>query len=241
MFHFNWKLTLFVVLMLPLLVQLGFWQLAREQEKRGTQLRFEERGAQAPTQLHAINWQADNIADVVAWLPVRAQGIYDEQRQFLLDNRINQSRVGYEVITPMRTSEGLVMVNRGWLAQGPSRQILPDVGLTGTAEAELMVTGTIYVPEGEIMMLGGEEIAGESPWPQVIQRLDMAQIQAALGEEVLPFSLRLDAGAPGALQPNWQPVTLSPETHRAYAVQWFFMAVVLAILYLIFSFRRPEM
>lgn len=234
MFHFNWKLTLFTVLLLPLMVYLGLWQLAREQEKRDTQADYDARASQPPVALSAIDWQAD--ADL-AWSRVQAQGRYDNERQFLLDNRINQSRVGYELITPFRTDQGLLLVNRGWVAQGVDRQTLPDVSVI---EHETGIQGTIYVPSGEIMVLGAEEPAGQNPWPRVIQSLDIAHVSALLGEEVLPYSVRLDVGSPGLQQVNWQPVTLSPETHRAYAVQWFFMAVVLIILYLIFSFRRPE-
>ncbi len=235
MFHFNWKLTLFTVLLLPLLVYLGLWQLAREQEKRETQVSYDMRATQPPVALAQIDWQA---VDDIAWRRVEGVGRYDSSRQFLLDNRINQSRVGYELITPFQTDNGLLLVNRGWIAQGPDRQTLPDVSVT---EEEIAIQGTIYVPSGDIMVLGEEEPAGQDPWPRVIQSLDNAQISALLGEPVLPYSVRLDPGAPGLRQINWQPVTLSPETHRAYAVQWFFMAVVLVILYLLFSFRRPEM
>lgn len=234
MFHFNWKLTLFTLLMLPLLVYLGFWQLAREQEKRATQDSYDLRATEAPRALADINWQS---ADELAWLRVEAAGQYDNTRQFLLDNRINQSRVGYELITPFRTDSGLLLVNRGWVAQGADRQTLPDVTVM---DDETVIRGTVYVPGGDILVLGDEEPVGRNPWPRVVQSLDITRMSALLGEPVLPYSLRLETGSPGLQQVNWQPVTLSPETHRAYAVQWFFMAVVLVILYLIFSFRRPE-
>tara|TARA_R100001039_G_scaffold30363_1_gene22174 strand:- start:3675 stop:4382 length:708 start_codon:yes stop_codon:yes gene_type:complete len=233
-FHFNWKLTLFTALLLPFLVYLGLWQLAREQEKRETQASYDLRATQTPVQIASIDWQG---ADDIAWLRVAATGRYDASRQFLLDNRINQSRVGYELITPFRTEAGLLLVNRGWIVQGADRQTLPDVNVTGQ---ETEILGAVYVPSGDIMVLGDEEPAGENPWPRVIQRLDVAQISAILNEPVLPYSVRLEPGAVGLEQINWQPVTLSPETHRVYAVQWFFMATVLVILYLIFSFRRPE-
>lgn len=234
MFHFNWKLTLFTVTLLPLLIYLGLWQLAREQEKRETQADYDLRATQAPVAVEQIDWQ--DVEDI-AWRRVEATGRYDTSRQFLLDNRINQSRVGYELITPFQTTSGLLLVNRGWIAQGADRQTLPDVSVN---DDEVVIQGTVYVPSGEIMVLGEEEPAGQTPWPRVMQSLDVEQMSAILGETTLPYSVRLDPGAPGLTQINWQPVTLSPETHRAYAVQWFFMAVVLVILFLIFSFRRPE-
>lgn len=234
MFHFNWKLTLFTAALLPLLVFLGLWQLEREQEKRNTQVDYDLRATRDPVPVADVDWQA---RDDIAWLRIEASGRYDNSRQFLLDNRINQSRVGYELITPFQTASGLLLVNRGWIAQGPDRQTMPDVSVT---EEPVTLHGTVYVPSGDMLVLGQEEPAGDNPWPRVIQSLDTAQLATLLGEPVLPYSVRLDPGAPGLTQINWQPVTLSPQTHRAYAVQWFFMAVVLVILFLIFSFRRPE-
>jgi cytochrome oxidase assembly protein ShyY1 len=98
----------------------------------------------------------------------------------------------------------------------------------------------IYVPSGEVMMLGSGIEPGTGIWPEVIQRLDMTLISEMLGENVLPYSVRLAPGSNGLLQANWQAINMQPETHRAYAVQWFVMALVLMVLYFMFSFRRSE-
>ena len=58
-------------------------------------------------------------------------------------------------------------------------------------------------------------------------------LSAELGQTVAPYSLRINAGQPGALEVAWQVVNVSPAKHRGYAVQWFTMATVLALIYLL--------
>jgi cytochrome oxidase assembly protein ShyY1 len=50
-----------------------------------------------------------------------------------------------------------------------------------------------------------------------------------------PYPVNIDAGEPGALAVNWQAVNVSPEKHRAYAVQWFTMALVLLVFFVVRS------
>lgn len=233
MFKFNWKLTLFTALMLPLLILLGLWQLDREQEKTEMQALYERRALEVPLPLSQINWRDNDLG----WTQVSAQGSYDVNRQFLLDNRIYESRVGYEVITPLLTDQGLLLVNRGWIAQGRTRRDLPALPVTDDV---VTLNAVIYVPSGEVMMLGSGIEPGTGIWPEVIQRLDMTLISEMLGDNVLPYSVRLAPGSNELLQANWQAINMQPETHRAYAVQWFVMALVLMVLYFMFSFRRSE-
>lgn len=232
MFRFNWKLTLFTGLLLPLLITLGVWQLDREQQKVDLQQRYELRLQQAPLGLDRVDWRDNDLA----WLRVEASGYFESRKQFLLDNKIYDSRVGYEVITPFYTDYGTLLVNRGWVEQGPSRQILPAIP---TPEGRKEISGYIYAPDGELMLLA-EDNLDHSNWPKVVQRIDIEKMSEAMGETLLPYSARLEQGVAGLLQYNWQAINTRPETHRGYAIQWFIMALVLVILYLTFSFRRSE-
>lgn len=232
MFRFNWKLTAFTLLLLPLLLSLGYWQLQREQLKIQMQSRYEQRLVQAPLSLDYVDWQETDLG----WMRITATGYFEPRQQFLLDNRIFQSRVGYEVLTPFRTDYGTLLVNRGWIAQGVSRQVLPALPVP---DERVTINAVVYVPDGELMVLGADDFSGDN-WPKVVQRLDVATLADTLGLSLLPYSVRLEENTPGLLQYNWQPVNTRPETHRGYAVQWFIMALVLLILYFMFSFRRTE-
>lgn len=234
MFRFNWKLTLFTVLMLPVLITLGFWQLDREQEKLEMQERYERRAVEPPVPIQNLDW-LDPDADL-GWMRIEATGSYLPERQFLLDNRVHASRVGYEALTPFDTDFGTLLVNRGWLPQGATRQQLPALPVP---EGRHTIAATIYVPDGEMLLLASDN-PDPDQWPVVVQRLDMEQMSQLSGLSFLPWSVRLEPGAAGLLQPNWQAINMQPEMHRGYAVQWFSMAAVLTLLYLLFSFRRSE-
>lgn len=235
-FRFNWKLTLFTLLMLPVLVALGFWQLQREDEKLALQAQYEARQSAAPRPIGQVDGQQD-----LRYMPVRATGHFDNERIFLLDNRIHEGRPGYEVVQPFHTTGSeLLLVNRGWVEQAQYRSELPAIE---PVSGQVSIRATVYVPFGEAFTLG-DSMSQSSGWPRRIQTLEpeamIAQLEGEQQDAAFPYSLRLQPGSPGALQENWPPVNTSPEKHQAYAVQWFSMAVVLAGLYLYVSTRREE-
>jgi surfeit locus 1 family protein len=238
-FRFNWKLTLFTVLLFPVLVRLGFWQLEREQEKLQLQDLYTTRQQEQPVDLASLDPEQD-----LQYRQVYVTGNYDNDHVFLLDNKIYQGQVGYEVIVPLLTKDGMVaFINRGWIPQGPYREQLPDVpAISGPVE----LAGSIYIAVGEQLVLGNEVAA--AGWPKVIQTLDTAGLFMLAGYDkglqLFPYSIRLAESSPGVLIRYWPVISTTPEKHRAYAVQWFAMAAVLLGLFLYSSIRagsnKPE-
>lgn len=231
-FKFDWRMTLFTLLFLPLLLSLSAWQLNREQQKISAEKLYETRLGAAPENVTAIDWSDNDLN----WVSVLATGQFDSDRQLLLDNRIHNSMVGYEVITPFITQDSVLLVNRGWIAQGLTRQIFPSLDVM---EDTITISGHIYVPDGSLMVLGAEESTTAS-WPKVIQKIDFQILNDVMDEDFRPHLIRLDENSPGVLQTNWSAINMRPEVHRAYAVQWLIMALVLLILYLMFSFKKLE-
>ena len=231
-FRFDPKLTLLTALLLPLLLSLGFWQLRREQEKLDLQAQYAARQQETPLPLSELT---GNEADL-QYRQVRIVGEYDNAHSFLLDNRIHRGQPGYELITPVLTSQnGLVLVNRGWLPQGATRAQLP---VPETLSGTVNLMGTVYVPVGRQLVLGSGETS--AAWPRVVQTLDPAAMAAAAGHEeraLFPYSVRLADAMPGVLVRDWPVISTTPEKHRGYAVQWFAMAAMLLGLYLYYSTR----
>lgn len=226
-------MTVFTLALLPVLLSFGFWQLDREQQKIQLQAQYNQRASQTPVEARDVDWNSTDLG----WIAVKATGRFNSAQQFLLDNRIHQSRVGYEVISPFVTDYGTILVNRGWVAQGPSRAELPDVEIS---EAEIGIVGHIYVPDGETMVLAADT-PDAGNWPILIQRVDVTQMATLIGsDDTKPFVVRLTDESAAVLQTNWVAINMRPETHRGYAIQWFLMAAVLLILYVMFSFRKPE-
>jgi len=233
-YRFDWKLSLLVLLLLPLCLRLGFWQLAREQEKLALQQAWQERQQEIPVALASLDPAAD-----LQYRQVWLEGQYDNAHVFLLDNRIHEGRVGFEAVQPFRTADNqVVFVNRGWLPQGASRQALP---LPPLLQEPVRVQGAVHVPVGDPLVLG-EIVPGEE-WPKLLQTLDIAELARLSGIEaganVFPYSVRLAEATPGVLERNWSVISTTPEKHRGYAVQWFAMATALVLLYLYYSTRTP--
>lgn len=235
MFKPGWKMTLFTLAFSPLLFTLGQWQLDREQEKIQLQKQYEQRDAEPEIDVDTLDWTQEDLS----FLKVQAHGEFVNDTVFLLDNRIHQGRVGYELINPFVTDGGLtLLLNRGWIAQGASREVLPDIPeVLGPVE----IKGSIYIPLEEPFLLSSVEEVSRGGGPRVIQSLDVDKLSATLEKNLAPYSVRLSASSPGLEQANWPLINTEPEKHRGYAVQWFTMLFALIIMYIYFGFKNPRL
>lgn len=215
--------ALLVALLFPLTLALGNWQLDRAVEKQQLLETLTARQIAAPVDLPAL--RAENLTgDDLRFRKVRLRGHFDNAHYWLLDNRLQHGKFGYEVVSPFQLVDGsIVLINRGWLAGSQRRELLPAVA---AMEGEVELVAEIYVPPGEPFQLAA--LNGEG-WPRVVQELSMDAAATALGAAPFPYLLRLKAAEPGALTPNWVAINVSPDKHRAYAAQWFAMAVALLI------------
>jgi len=224
--QFDWKSLLVIVLILPILLSLGFWQLRRADEKAALLADFEQRRNFAPVAI-------SGLAEYPNYLPVFALGEFDVQRYWLLDNRISHGRFGYEIMAVFTLVDGReLLVNRGWVAGDASRQILPAVVLpSGTVQ----ITGELYRNTEKAFSLGAEPVA--AAWPRRQQWLDLDDLGGEF-PDLLPTTLQLAADSVGAFEIERMVVNVTPAKHTGYAVQWFAMAIALGI---IFIFRNSNL
>jgi surfeit locus 1 family protein len=218
--------------LMGLFVGLGVWQLNRAQEKEAMHLRYELR-SQGPADSLTLP-----IQDRQAWQyrRVRTTGRFMTHRQFLLDNQVSRGEVGYHVLTPFKPAghRRLVLVDRGWVPLGASRERLPDVDVT---DAKVAVKGTVYLPYEQSFSLGGMA-AGESGWPLRVQFVEFDSMASRLEQPLAHMILRLDPQSPYGYRREWQITPFGPERHRGYAVQWFALAVALLVIYVAVNLER---
>ncbi len=230
---FEWRITLATALLFPALIALGFWQLDRAEEKAGLEALWNARQNEAPVPLSALS--AIDPAEL-AYRRVSLRGEFLQGHYLLLDNRVHQGRFGNEVIGLLELAGGdqVVLVNRGWVASDPARQLLPEVA---EPVGPVTLTGHVYVSPGKPFLLGAQQPG--PPWPVRVQALEaetLAPLVAMATDAALyPYPVRIDSGQPGALTVAWQLVNASPAKHQGYAVQWFTMAAVLAFFFLLRS------
>ncbi|MDM8348932.1 SURF1 family protein [Pseudomonas sp. sp1636] len=221
-FRPGWLPSLLVLLLLPGLIGLGFWQLARAEEKRQLLAVHQARQLAAPIAIAELAKLADP-----AYVRVQLQGYFDARHSFLLDNRTRDGQAGVEVLQPFYDqSSGLwLLLNRGWLAW-PDRRITPTFATPATP---LRLQASVYVSLGDGLQLQqGPQASG---WPRVIGVLKLDEIWSQLGRAGLPHELRLQPG-PGSLRVDWPVVAMSPDKHLGYAVQWFALATALLGLFI---------
>ncbi|UTW44603.1 SURF1 family protein [bacterium SCSIO 12696] len=227
--HFapNWKILLLAALLLPVLLSLGNWQLKRADEKRAILAQLQQRAALPPAPIEQLMG-----TEQFRYRATTVTGRYDNQRHFLLDNRVRQGQPGYEVITPLQTPEGnWLLINRGWIKAPRLRSQLPEIS---TPDTTVMITASLYAPLDKASSLYG---AAEG-WPKVIQNLNFSAMAKDLDATLPSLTLRLQANQSGALQTGWPVITVQPERHTGYAVTWFSMAVALTLLTLITCFPK---
>ncbi len=226
--------TLATLVTFPVLVALGFWQLDRAEQRQALIDAYEARDAGEPVALHR---DSGLPADVPR--NARARGVYDGERQFLLDNQMHQRETGYHVLTPLRLEgrQVAVLVDRGWVPLGDSRAELPEVPAPG---GEQSIDGHIDRGPPTGIRLGGMA-DGESGWPLRIQYIDYDELESRLGYRLLPIVFRLDPEAEEGYAREWGPMFregFGPERNHGYAVQWFGLATALLVIYLGVNLKR---
>ncbi len=214
-------LTVFVLLMFPTVVSLGFWQLTRADEKDALERAYFD---QLGSPVH------DPGSEVEAFSRLALKGEYGPH-QYLVDNQVMQGQVGYWVLQLFIAQEGKrYIVNRGWIAASATRNQLPDVE-TPTGVVEIVV---LVWPQ-----MGMQPILGSDDWPAGekirVQRRDLDRM--AKRSDALPIEMRLEAGSAGVFRAAPTDLEFGRERHIGYAVQWFGLGVVLIIGWIV-VYRR---
>lgn len=219
-----WLFIFVILLAVTLLCRLGTWQLARAKEKQQSHLAWEAAQHRPAVPLTPTTTQTP-------FTRVTAIGQFLNEKTILLDNKILNGRVGYHVITPLQLADGsVVLIDRGWISMGTSRQTLPQIpAMLG----EVAIEGYLdFAYRNPFVSKAFEEPKkNEQMWPLRVQQLDLSLIADHLDRAVYPMLVKLNSSAlkaPG----------LSAERHLGYAFQWFALALTLCVLAIVFYHRH---
>ncbi len=217
--------TIILLALIPVLAALGFWQLQRAQEKRALQHEYDERIDAAP-----LRMSADMPTTPEQWRfrRVLARGRYDVAHQLLIDNRVHNGAPGYHVITPLQLegSETRLLVNRGWIPLGESRQRLPDIETPGNVQE---IKGTAIVPADKVFTLS-EPPRSATGWQTVWPYLDMQRFRTSVSFPIQSVTVLLDADVPHGFLRKWGRLDAGIAVHQGYAFQWFALATLAAVI-----------
>lgn len=213
--------TLVAFVAIVIMIGLGFWQLDRKAEKEQRLSNIEKASRSESIDFATALKKIDNYQDYVVLGTGKIINKY-----FYIDNKIVDGAVGFHVLVPFDTSEGLIMVNLGWVPSTGVRADLPDVPPVSFSS----VTGIVYLPTNNSLIRETNTAYGQ--FPVLLQQLDLNEISMHLGEKVLPATLRLLPDDSGFVR-QWQAVSMSPEKHLGYAIQWFGLAIAALTVYLL--------
>ncbi len=229
-FRARYSLTLSMLIVLSLFLSLGFWQLARAKEKTNLQERFQNRRQAAPVDITQLPANGD-----IRYQAVTMTGHYDNDHAILLDNKIYQHRIGYEVLTPFLLHNGkAVLINRGWIPASKTRAELPAIP---AENGQKTVQGMIYLPPGKPFTLG-KLIENHEQWPLRVQAVQIPMLEKTLKQSLYGFLVLLSPQENQGFIRDWQPINMPAHKHLGYAAQWFTFAAVLIIIFTVLNLRK---
>ena len=231
---YRWIFIILYVLGLSFLFGLSVWQIQRGNEKQSV---IE---LQASQHLLSLSGQPKDWS-TFAYQKTQLRGSWLPERSLLLENRVSDGQVGFEVLSlfELERDHSRVLVNRGWVAakEDGIPKDLPEPVAGGND-----IQGVIYMPEKGVTF--GDAILPEAmqsnEWPKKSLYIDIPLFEQAFHSVISPVVLVLDEQAPAAFKKIWKAVVMPPAKHYAYAVQWFGLGLTLLIYGIIWYRRRQK-
>ncbi len=227
----SWPLKhLFALVIFATMLALGFWQLARLEERRAANAASIALLDQNPVTL--TGQEPDPAA--LAGRKVRVTGSFLNEESVVLRGQKSDSGVdGVHLLTPLRIagSEAAVIVDRGWL---PTSQRDPAALAAYAVPREVTVEGLARAPQTRA---DSPLASRDLPLPGASRieawvRVDVAAMQAQVSAPLLPLYVdQLPSEGSSALPRPHDPRVLDEGPHLSYAFQWFAFAAILAVVY----------
>lgn len=227
-----WPL-LAAVLLICLGIALGQWQIRRAVEKENTARQIQQR-AQWPL----LTLRDDTAPqDVVPFRRLQLRGEFIDGWSLYLDNRPLHGKAGFYVLMPLRIegSRRHVLVARGWQARDPlQRTRLPALV---TPSGNVALEGMVRDRLDRAMQLG----QADSVQPGgIVQNLDLDSLAKASGLQFYPFVVEQTSDLADGLQRDWPMPSSGADKHRAYAFQWYALAAMALLFFVVTGFRRGK-
>ena len=205
-------LVTFVAVLGVVFVNLGQWQLDRLAQREARNASTVANESRPVEPISAVFTHP--ILDSDQWQRVEARGTFDAEHQFVVRYRSDGDTQGYEVVTPLRTDAGVVLVDRGLVpvARGTGTPAIappPPAGpvvITGHVRRNEEGRKAALTPvNGQMRLISSDAIGATLPYPVLNGYIGL---------------LTVDPAQTGGFQPISLP-EISDGPHFWYAVQWF--------------------
>ncbi len=213
---------------------LGCWQVKRLLWKQDLIARVDERVHAEPVAVpRAADWPRVAV-DTHEYLRVRIRGtfLYDYTTRVQTTTALG---IGFWLMTPMCTNDGIVFVNRGFVPMQPGDLKLPPPPVAGgnpcatAGGAPVTIAGLLRLPEPKGRILRENDPAGDRWYTR-----DIVPMAAKRGmPQAAPFFVDAPAGQEYPRSADEKPtggltVIAFPNNHLVYALTWFGLAAMVA-------------
>lgn len=227
--------TIFLVIVVAVCIRLGFWQLARLEERRSLNAAVAARLDQEP--IADLAYLTDTAGS--AYRIATATGLYDNERYIILPGRSRHGVPGVYLIMPLRLAgrTDAVLVNRGWVP-APDAATIDARDFAVSEPVELR--GLVLPLPGRAQSLAQREgTARADSFVHVLYRIDEDALRAQFPYPLLDVMLqRLHAAGSPRYPTALEPPPLDEGPHLGYALQWFAFALIGVIGWFALVLRR---
>ncbi|WP_411993954.1 SURF1 family protein [Agarivorans sp. DSG3-1] len=209
----SYRLILFVLLMvalIALMVKLSLWQWQRSEQKQQLLDQYQQQSL-VETSLDKVQMNG-----AVPFQIVKVSTIHAVGANLWLDNQVEQGKVGYDAYTLATTPQGNVLVRLAWQPASYQRAELPQA-LNTDALPNRYRLREVSLP----VVLDKQHWLEAFPQGLRVQQVNIDALAEYWGIDLLPFVL--DSQLEHSPE---QLVSISPEKHKGYALQWLLMALV---------------
>ena len=219
------KLLFFLSIIL-LCILLGLWQIDRGIQKKQLYEEFKETLSKKPVLMKTLPENPKLFTNM------HINGEFLVNRQFLLDNKIHNKIAGYEVITPFKVNDKIILVNRGWVNSN-NRQSIPEILIQNKITS---IYGYSYYYK-KLYELDEDNYVNK--WPLIIQNIEIDKVSQLLGYDIEPYVIIMNKKH----DDSYALRTIFKENmqlkHYMYAGQWFLFATI-GLIFMIILLRKEK-
>ena len=235
--------TVSALLVIAIACAAGVWQLHRAESKIALAANLLARQQMPILSANASPLTLEDASE----RRMIARGQYIPEAAIWLDNRprpipptgSNTSQSGFYLMMPLQLAgrDEILWINRGWAPRNnENRESLPPVK---TPSNSVNIEGIVFAHPGKVYALGEGKAAIDTGKPRIEQNFDLLAEGKLRGWMQSPFILReVDTGNDDGLLREWAPLTTGVDRHYAYAFQWFSLAVLGFLFWLITGLRQ---
>ncbi|MFE9775881.1 SURF1 family protein [Streptomyces sp. NPDC005931] len=232
--------TLVALALVPTMIELGFWQLHRHENRVALNRVIAGSLAAEPVPVETLTSPGAKLDDENRYRRVTAEGSFDPAREVVVRRRTNaDDQVGYHVLTPFVLADGRVlMVNRGWVpSDRRSQSAFPRI--PAPPRGGITVTGRL-MPD-QTTEASGIKNLDDLPDRQIML-INSEQEAERLGRTVLGGYIELTDPEPAGGRPEPIPAPGHDDIgpHLAYAIQWWLFTAGIPIGWVVLVRREAR-